>query len=99
MPNGRVYLELLIQQTGRVPTVVTHKSPTIWSRLMDHRKAERVAYLYGIQDFQSCGQSEAQKLCSVQPLFCPEIEFSSEVDLQNSVISKPLSGQGRMSNG
>jgi hypothetical protein len=48
---------------------------------MDRQKAERVGNRNGIQDFQSFGQSETQKLCSVQPLFCPEIGFSSEVDL------------------
>jgi hypothetical protein len=59
---------------------------------MDHRKAERVFYHDGIQYFQSFGQSETRKLSSVQPLFYPETEISSEVNLQNSVTSKPLSG-------
>jgi len=66
---------------------------------MDRRKAERVTYRNGIRDFRSFGQSETQKLSFVQPLFCPETEFSSEVNLQNSVTSKPLSGQSRVSNG
>jgi hypothetical protein len=57
---------------------------------MDHRKDEGVAYLNG--------QSEAQKLSSMQPLFCLEIEFSSKVNFQNSLTSKPLSGHGRMNN-
>jgi hypothetical protein len=48
---------------------------------MDHRKAEGVSYQHGIWDFQSFGQSEAQKLNTVQPLFYQETEFSSEVDL------------------
>jgi hypothetical protein len=56
---------------------------------MDHRKAERVSYHNDIWDFRSFDQSETQKLSSVQPLFCPETEFSSEVNLQNSVTSKP----------
>jgi hypothetical protein len=30
---------------------VTRKSLTSWSRITDHRKAERVAYQFGIQDF------------------------------------------------
>jgi hypothetical protein len=34
----------------------------------------------------------AQKLSSIQPLFCQETEFSSEVDLQNSVTPKLLVG-------
>jgi hypothetical protein len=38
-------------------------------------------------------------LSSVQPLFGPKIEFSSDVDRQNSVTSKPFSGQSHMSNG
>jgi hypothetical protein len=66
---------------------------------MDHRKFERVAYRNVIQDFQSFGQSETQKLSFIQLLFCSEAEFSSKVDLQNSVSSKPLSGQSSMSNG
>jgi hypothetical protein len=55
---------------------------------MDHRKAERVSYHNGIRDFWSFSQSETQKLGSVQPQFCPEIEISS--DLRNSVTSKPF---------
>jgi hypothetical protein len=47
---------------------------------MDHQKDERVAYQFGIRDFQNFGQSEAQKLSSVLLLFCPEAEFSSDVD-------------------
>jgi hypothetical protein len=66
---------------------------------MDHQKAERVSYHNGIWDFQCFGQSKTQKLSSPQPLFYPETEFSSEVDLQNSVNSKPFSGQSRTSNG
>jgi hypothetical protein len=57
---------------------------------MDHRKAERVANGNGIRDFWSFGQSEIQKLSSVQMLFCPDAEFSSLVDLQNSVTSNAL---------
>jgi hypothetical protein len=51
-----------------------------------------VSYHNGIRDFQSFGKSETQKLSSVQPLFCPETEISSEVDIQNSVTSKPFGG-------
>jgi hypothetical protein len=58
---------------------------------MNHRKAERVSYHNGIRDFWSFGQSETQKLGSVQLQFCPEIEISSEVDFRNSVTSKPFS--------
>jgi hypothetical protein len=66
---------------------------------MDHRKAKRISYHNGIRDFRSFGQSETQKLSSVQLQFCPETEISSEVDLQNSVISKTFGGQSHMSNG
>jgi hypothetical protein len=59
---------------------------------MDHQKAERVSYHDGIWYFQSFGQSDTQKLSSVQQLCCPETEISSEVDLQNSVTSKQLGG-------
>jgi hypothetical protein len=72
---------------------------TVWSCLMNYWKAERVAYHNSIWDFRTFGQSETQKLSSVQPLFSPEIEFSSKVDLQNSVTSKLFSRQSRMSNG
>ncbi len=65
---------------------------------MDHRNAERVGYRNGIRSFRSYGQSEAQKLRSIFPLFCPEIEFSSDVDRQNFITSKPLNGHSRMSN-
>jgi hypothetical protein len=99
MPKSRVCPEILIQQIGRVPIVVTHKLPTDWSRFIDHRKAERVTYRNGIRDFENFGHSENQKLSSVQPLFYVKPEFSSDVDSQNSVTSKPLSGQKCMSNG
>jgi hypothetical protein len=63
------------------PKAVTHNSLTVWSCFMDHREDERVSYCNAIQNFWSFGQSEAQKLSFVQPLFCPETEFNSEVDL------------------
>jgi hypothetical protein len=72
------------------PIVVTHKSLTVWSRIMNHRKDERVVYHNGIQDFWGFGQSESQKFSPIQPLFYPETEFSSEVDNQNSITSRPL---------
>jgi hypothetical protein len=99
MLKGWVCPEFLIQQTGWVPTVITHKLLTIGSSLMDHWKSERVAYWNGIQDFRSFSLSETQKFSSIQPLFCPETEFSSEVNLQNSVTPKPLSGHGYVTNG
>jgi hypothetical protein len=40
--------EMLIQQMVEFPTAVTRKSLTVWSRLIDHRKAERVVYWNGI---------------------------------------------------
>jgi hypothetical protein len=33
------------------------------------------------------------------PLFCPDAEFSSDIDCQNSITSKPSSGQSGMSSG
>jgi hypothetical protein len=33
------------------------------------------------------------------PLFCPDAEFSSDIDHQNSVTSKPASEQSHMGNG
>jgi hypothetical protein len=46
---------------------------------MDHWKSDRVSYHNGIQHFQSFGQSDTQKLSSVQPQSSPETETSSEV--------------------
>jgi hypothetical protein len=65
---------------------------------MDHRKAETIAYRNRIHSFQSFGQLEAQKFSFIQPLFHPETEFISEVDVQNSVTSKPFVGWGWISN-
>jgi hypothetical protein len=48
---------------------------------MDHRKAGRISYHDGIVDVYSFGQSETQKLSSIQSLFCLETGFSSEVDI------------------
>jgi hypothetical protein len=87
-PKGRVCPEFWFSKPVKFPTVVTHKLPTILGRTMDHQKAERVSYHDGIWDVQS----------SVQPLFCLEAEFSSEVDLQNSITFKPLLGWGWISN-
>jgi hypothetical protein len=42
--DGAICPEMLIQQPVEFPTSVTPKSLTIWSRLMDHQKAERVIY-------------------------------------------------------
>jgi hypothetical protein len=66
---------------------------------MHHRKAERVVFRNGIQNFRSFGQSETGNGGSVMPLFCPDAEFSSDVNRQNSVTSKPASGQSHMGNG
>jgi hypothetical protein len=51
--------EMLFQRPIEFSTAVAHKSLTGWSRLMDHRKAERVAFRNGIQEFQSFSQSES----------------------------------------
>jgi hypothetical protein len=91
--------EMLIQQPVEFPTAVTHKSLTVWSHLMDHQKAERVAHWNSIWDIWSFDESEAGNWRSVLPLFYPETEFSSNIDYQNSVTSKPFGGQGHKSNG
>jgi hypothetical protein len=97
--DGAFCPEMLIQQPVEFRTAVTRKSLTVWSCLMDHRKPERVVYGNGIRDFRSFSQSEAWNWRSVLPLFYAETEFSSDIDRQNSVTSKPFSGQGHMSNG
>jgi hypothetical protein len=57
--TGRYDLpEMLFHRPVEFPTAVTHKSLTGWSRLMDHRKDERVAFRNGIQSLRSFGQSE-----------------------------------------
>jgi hypothetical protein len=66
---------------------------------MDHRKDERVDYQFDIQDFQSFGRSEAQKLNPDLLQFCPETKISIDISRQNSVTPKPLSEQSHMSNG
>jgi hypothetical protein len=43
--------EMLIQQPVEFPAAVTRKSLTVWSRLMDQWKAERVVYRNSIRDF------------------------------------------------
>jgi hypothetical protein len=91
-PKGPVSPEFWFSNTVEFSIVVTRKSLNVWGYVMDHQKAERVSYHDGIWYFQSFGQSETRKLCSVQPLFCPETEISSEVDFQKSVTSKPLGG-------
>jgi hypothetical protein len=98
MPKGIVYPEFQFRKHVEFLTIVTRKSATVWGHIMDHQKAERITYRNGIQDFRSFSQSKIQKLSSVQPLFYPETEFSSEVDLQNSVTSKPLSTKSCVSN-
>jgi hypothetical protein len=97
--DGAICPEMLIQQPVEFPTVVTHKSLTVWSHLMDHQKFERVVYWNGIRDFRRFGKSEIGNWRSVLPLFCPGAESSSDVDNQNSITFKSLSGQNRMSNG
>jgi hypothetical protein len=74
------------------PTAIIRKLLIVWSHFMDHWKTERVAYHNGIRSFRSFSQSETKSLSAVLPLFCPETEFSSEDDLQNSVTSKPFVG-------
>jgi hypothetical protein len=51
----------LFQPLVEFPTAVARKSLSGFSRLMDHRKAERVPVQNGIWDFQSFGQSKTGK--------------------------------------
>jgi hypothetical protein len=64
---------------------------------MDQWKAERVAYRIGIQNFQSFGLAKTQKSNFHSAAVLSN--SSSLVDVQNSVASKPLIGQGCMSKG
>jgi hypothetical protein len=50
--------EMLIQRPVKFLTAVVRKSLTVWSRLIDHRKAERVVVQNCIWDFWSFGQSK-----------------------------------------
>jgi hypothetical protein len=98
--TGRYDLpEILIQQLAEFPTAVTRKPLTVWSHLMDHCKDVGVVFQNGIQNFWSFGQSETGNRGSVMSLFYPDAGFSSYIDRQNSVTSKPASGQSRMCNG
>jgi hypothetical protein len=45
MQEGAICPELLIQQPVEFLTAVTRKSPTVWSRFMEHRKAELATVL------------------------------------------------------
>jgi hypothetical protein len=98
VPKGAVFPDFWFRKPVEFPIVVTHKWLIVWTDIMDHPKAEWVSYRNGIRDFQSFSQSEAQKFSSIQPLFCPETEFSSEVDLRNSLTSKPFVGWSWISN-
>jgi hypothetical protein len=99
MTKGVVRPEILIQQAGRVPTAVTCKLLTVWSRIIDQQKADRATYQNGIWVFWSFTQFETQKLSCMSAAVLSRTEFSSNIDSQNSVTFKPLSGQSRMSNG
>jgi hypothetical protein len=57
--TGRYGLpEMLFQRPAEFPTAVNHKSLTVWSHLLNHRKVERVTFQNGIWDFWSFDQSE-----------------------------------------
>jgi hypothetical protein len=51
MMKGLVCPEFSIHQPDKVPTIVTRKSLTVWSRKMDHWKAERVVYRICTKNF------------------------------------------------
>jgi hypothetical protein len=58
MQEGAICPEMLIQLPVDFLTTITRKSLAVWSRLIDHRKAERVVYRNGIWDFRSLSQTE-----------------------------------------
>jgi hypothetical protein len=62
MLKSTVCPEIPNSETGRVLTIVTHKSLTVWSQRLEHQKDERVSYQNGIRDFHNFGPSETQKL-------------------------------------
>jgi hypothetical protein len=97
--EGAIYLEMLIQQLVEFPAAVTHKSLSVWSRLMDHQRAERVAYRNGIW----ASRVWANLRLKIEDPFCccsvQKQKFSSDVDQQNSITTKLFSRQSRMSNG
>jgi hypothetical protein len=92
MQEGAICPEMLIQQAVEFLTAMTCKSLTVWSHLMDHQKVERVVFQNGMRDIQSFGQSKTGNWRSVPLSFCPETEFSSDVDHQISVTPKLFSG-------
>jgi hypothetical protein len=77
LTERRVCLEFWVVKPIEFLIYVTRKPVTIWSHLIDHWKAERVSYQYGIRYVRTFGPSETQKLSSVQPWFCLETGFSS----------------------
>jgi hypothetical protein len=50
-PKGQVCPEFWFSKPVEFLTAVTHKSITVWGRIMDHKNYKRVSYHNGIQDF------------------------------------------------
>jgi hypothetical protein len=96
--EGPIYPEFLIQQPVEFPTFITHKLLTIWSRMVDHQKAESFLPIWysGLLEFRS--------------IRSPIVKFRSTAVLSRNRIqqrhrslkfrnSKPFSGQSFMGNG
>jgi hypothetical protein len=76
------------QQPGQIPIAITQKSLTVWSQKMDHQKAERVTYQVSIWKSGSFSLGKAFVFPSTAVLH--RTDFSSVIDAQNFVSSKPL---------
>jgi hypothetical protein len=83
--TGRYDLpELLVQQLVEFLTAVTHKPLPVWSRLMDHQKAERVIFQNGICDF---GVSANPRLEIVNLLCCCSVQVQNSA--ATSIVKIP----------
>jgi hypothetical protein len=96
-PKGPVYPEFWFSKPVEFLTAVTHKSLTVWGRVMDHRKDERADYCNGIWEFWSFGWSVTQKLSFFSAAILSSTDFSSVINAQNSVSFKLLVGWDNMS--
>jgi hypothetical protein len=66
--------------TGRVPGIRTSQIANHFGLFDGPLESWEGCLPFGIQNFQNFSWPKTQKLRSVLPLFCPESEFSSNVD-------------------
>jgi hypothetical protein len=66
--------------TGRVSDIHSSQITNRFGPFYRPSESSESYLPFGIWNFQSFSQSEAQTLRSVSPLFCPELEFSCNVD-------------------